>query len=54
MEPQNQEKNSLINLICHQPDIDQIYLYAKDSYETKYQLAINKGESKYLKHLNYS
>ena len=26
-------------------DIDKIYLYAKDSYETKYQLIINKRES---------
>ena len=28
--------NSLFNLISHQPDIDKIYLYAKDPYETKY------------------
>ena len=26
-------------------DIDKIYLYAKDSCETKYQLIINKRES---------
>ena len=26
-------------------DIDKIYLYAKDSYETKHQLIINKRES---------
>ena len=26
-------------------DIDKIYLYAKDSYETKYQLITNKRES---------
>ena len=25
--------NSLFNLISHQPDIDKIYLYVKDSYE---------------------
>ena len=29
--------NSLFNLISHQTDIDKIYLYAKDPYETKYQ-----------------
>ena len=29
-------RNSLINLRRHQPDIDKIYLYAKDAYETKY------------------
>ena len=29
--------NLLLNLIENQPDIDQIYLYAKDPYESKYQ-----------------
>ena len=28
---------SLFNLINQQPDIDKIYLYAKDPYEAKYQ-----------------
>ena len=28
--------NSLFNLIIDQPDIDKIYLYAKDPYEAKY------------------
>ena len=46
--------NSLFNLISHQPDIDKIYLYAKHSYETKYQLIINKRESTGLKHLSDS
>ena len=32
--------NALLNLINHQPDIDKIYLYAKDPYEAKYQLLI--------------
>ena len=27
--------NSLFTLINHQPDIDNIYLYAKDPYEAK-------------------
>ena len=27
--------NSLFNLINHQPDIDKIYLFAKDSWEPK-------------------
>ena len=27
--------NSLFNLTSHQPDVDTIYLYAKDSYEKK-------------------
>ena len=28
--------NTLLNLINNQPDIDNIYLYAKDPYEDKY------------------
>ena len=28
--------NSLFNLISQQPDMDKIYLYAKDPYEAKY------------------
>ena len=36
--------NSLLNLIEIQPDIDKIYLYAKDPYEAKYQYLINKRE----------
>ena len=40
------------NLINNQPDIDKIYLYAKDSYETKYQFLIDKRESTGLKHCN--
>ena len=42
----------LLNLINNQPDIDKIYLYAKDPYEAKYQFLINKGESTGLKHFN--
>ena len=34
--------NALLNLINHEPDIDKIYLYAKDPYEAKYQFIINK------------
>ena len=37
--------NSLFNLISHQPVIDKIYLYSKDTYEKKYQLLINKSEN---------
>ena len=35
--------NALLNLINNHPDIDKIYLYAKDPYEAKYQFFINKG-----------
>ena len=44
--------NALLNLINNQPNIDKIYLYAKDSYEDKYQFLINKRESIGLKHFN--
>ena len=42
--------NSSFNLINQQPDIDDIYLHAKDTYEVKYQLLINKKSTdiKYL------
>ena len=36
--------NALLNLINNQPDIDKIYLYAKDPYEKKYKYLINKRE----------
>ena len=38
----------------NEPDIDKSYLYAKDPYEAKYQLLINKRESAELKYLNDS
>ena len=34
--------NVLLNLIENQPDIDKIYLSAKDPYEAKHQYLINK------------
>ena len=46
--------NSLFNLINHEPDIDKVYLYAKDPYEAKDQLLINKTESIGLKYFNDS
>ena len=45
--------NSLLKLINHQSYIDKIYLYAKDPYEAKYQLLIQKHESVGLKHCDY-
>ena len=44
--------NPLLNLINDLPDIDEIYLYAKDPYEDKYQFLIKKRESIGLKHFN--
>ena len=37
--------NALVNLINHEPDIDKKFLYAKDSFEAKYQFTINKRKS---------
>ena len=34
--------NVLLNLLENQPDIDKIYLYAKDPHESRYQYLINK------------
>ena len=42
--------NALLNLIKNQPDVDKIYLQAKDLYEAKYQYLINKCEKVGLKH----
>ena len=42
--------NLLLNLIENQPDIDKIYLYAKDPYKSKYQYLINKRESVGINH----
>ena len=43
--------NALLNLINNQPDIDKIYLNAKDPYEAKYQYLISKREKVGLDHL---
>ena len=43
--------NALLSLINHEPDIDKIYLHAKDPFKAKYQLLINKRESMGLKYL---
>ena len=48
------KRNSLFNLISQQPDIDKIYLYGKDLFETKYQFLINKRESTGLKYFSDS
>ena len=41
-----------MNLVEDQPDIDKIYLYAKDPYEAKYQYLINKREGVGINHFN--
>ena len=46
------KKNLSSNLIENQPDIDKIYLYAKDPYVGKYQYLINKRELVVINHFN--
>ena len=41
-----------MNLIENQPNIGKINLYAKDTYEAKYQYLINKRESVGIIHFN--
>ena len=44
--------NALLNLINNQPDINKIYVYAKDPYEAKCQYLINKREKVGVNQLN--
>ena len=56
-DPGSWKTDALLNVINHEADIHESYFYAKDSYETKCKLLINKREStglKYLKNLKGS
>ena len=44
--------NVLLNLIENQPDIDTIYLYAKDPHKAKYQCLIKLREKVDIDHHN--
>ena len=44
----------MLSLINNEQDIVETYLYAKDPYEEKYQLAINERENTGLKYFNDS
>ena len=48
----SRKTNALLNLINNQPNVDKIYLYAKDPYKAKQQLLINKRESVGSKRFN--
>ena len=48
------KSKSLFNLISEEPDIDKIYLHAKDPYEAKNQFLINRKENTGLKYFNDS
>ena len=47
----SRKTNVLLNIISHRPDIDKVYLYAKDPFEAKYQLLTRLLD---LKHYNGS
>ena len=48
----SKKTNVLLDLIENQPGIYQIYLYAKDPYEAKYQYLINKRGGVGINHFN--
>ena len=48
----SEKTNPLLNLINNQRDIDKMYLYAKDPYETKYQYLTGKHEKVGLYNFN--
>ena len=49
--PDSEKTNALLNLIKHQrPDDDQIYLFVKDPFKSKYQLLISGRKKEGSKH----
>ena len=46
--------NALLDLVKKQDDIDEIYLYAKDLSEPKYEFLIKKCDDAEIKHVNNS
>ena len=46
------EKQMHYKVVSHQSDIGKTYLYAKDPYETKHRLLINKKKGLGLKNWN--
>ena len=48
----SRKTNTLLNLVYEQKDIDNIYLYAKDLSELKYEYLIKNREIAGIKHLN--
>ena len=48
----SEKTNPLLNLIDNKPDLDKIYLYAKDPYQAKYQHFTKKHEKVGLDHFN--
>ena len=54
METGSERTNSLFNLTNQQPDIDKIYLHAKDPCKAKHQFLIDKRKSTGLTYFNDS
>ena len=52
MEALDLEKHTFLNLINHQVDIDEVYVYSKNPHEEKYQLLFKKPKSLGSKHCN--
>ena len=52
--PGSGKTDLLFNVINQQPNIEKMYLYAKDPYEAKYECLIKKREDSRKKHLNDS
>ena len=52
--PGSGKTNALLDLVKKQDDIDEIYLYAKDLSEPKYEFLIKKCDDAEIKHLNNS
>ena len=52
--PGSGKTDLLFNVINQQPNIEKMYLYAKDPYEAKYESLIKKREDSRTKHLNDS
>ena len=48
------KRNALLNPINQELDIDKTYLYAKDPYEAKYQLPIDKRKRTGLKVIDFN
>ena len=48
----SEKTNALLNVTINKPDIDKIYLFPKDPYDTKYQHLINKHEKAGINHFN--
>ena len=55
MAQEEARNNVLLNLLEHQrPDVDKMYLYVKDRFESKYQLFINGRENVGIEELQHS